>query len=128
MDSRGWWICLNVVNVLATGGASLVAWWRLGDAHAREALTPARPSLARWRWRNTRYLAAQLAINAALCGLGAVLIGVALAWEGAVPAFVVGGTGAFAAIWVAYGALALWDWWALGTVATLVERERRGIE
>lgn len=118
---------LNVINVLATGGAALVAWWRLRDAARRETL-PARPALARWRWRNTRYLAAQFGINAALCFLGATLIGVALGWEGAVPGFVVGGTAGFAAIWVAYAALAVWDWWALAGVADLVERERRGIE
>jgi hypothetical protein len=124
---KGLWIALNVVNVAATGGASLLAWWRLREAVARELL-PARPALARWRWRNTRYLAVQVALNGALCLLGATLIGVALSWEGAVPSFVLGGTAAFAAIWVGWAAFAVWDWWALGTVAELVERERRGIE
>jgi len=123
-------VLLNVVNVLATGGVSLLWWWR-GRA-AREALrgTVGNPpgwvmaSHRRQLARNRDYAAGQSAISGGLCALGAALIGVALAWAGPVPLFVVGGTGAFALIWLSYAVLAALDWRWLREVAELREAER----
>lgn len=128
MDRRGLWVLLNLVNVLATGGVSLIWWWR-GRA-AREALCAALrgpvalASHRRQLARNRDYATGQSAISGGLCALGAALIGVALAWAGPVPLFVVGGTGAFAAIWLAYATLAALDWRWLRAVAELREAER----
>lgn len=124
MDRRGLWVLLNILNVLATGGVS-VQWWWHGRA-AREALRGpvALASYRRQLARNRDYAAGQSAISGGLCALGAALIGVALAWAGPVPLFVVGGTGAFALIWLAYAVLAALDWRWLHAVAELRDAER----
>lgn len=125
MDRRAAWVILNLVNVLATGGVSLLWWWR-GRA-AREALRApvALASTRRQLERNRDYATGQSGISGGLCALGATLIGVAWSWAGPVPLFVVGGTGAFCAIWLAYAILAALDWRWLGEVGRLRERERQ---
>lgn len=128
MDRRGWWVLLNVVNVLATGGVSLLWWWR-GTAAAAALRGPVvLDSNRRQLRRNRDYARGQSAISGGLCLLGATLIAVASSWAGPVPAFVVAGTGAFAAIWLAYAILAALDWRWLAEVARLRDDERRGIE
>lgn len=124
MDRRGLWALLNVINVLATGG---VAWsWWLRRAAAVAALAgPGGPDSRRRQLRRNRdYATGMLVINGGLCLLGAALLAVAAAWRGPVPAFVVGGTGAFAALWLCWAGLAALDWRWLAEVAALVERER----
>lgn len=128
MDRRGIWLLLNVVNVLATGGVALLWWWRGEGARAALRGPVALASNRRQLRRNRDYARGQAAISGGLCALGAALIGVAWAWAGPVPLFVVGGTGAFCAIWLAYAILAAFDWRWLREVAEIREDERRGIE
>lgn len=126
MDRRGLWLLLNAVNVLATGGVALLWWWRARAA--AEALRAGVPLASNRRQlaRNRDYGRGQSGISGGLCLLGAALIGVALAWVGPVPLFVVAGTGAFALLWVTYAALALLDWRWLSEVARLRDDERHG--
>lgn len=117
------WVAENVVNVAATGGAAYVCWlrWRAAAFKSYRA-RGRRESVTLMRARNARRMAKYARTNVALALLGAYLIGVALRWDGAVPDFVLRGTGAFAAIWVYQVVGEVRDWLDVSRAVELAER------
>lgn len=133
MEARTIWIALNVLNVLMTGGMALFWHQRqmaVIDAARRATLeinngqrAHLRPS--RWRTlrRNRDHALGQKIVNGSFAVLGVALILAAIWWQGSVPYFVVGGTGAFTVIWAEWTALVFLDRRWMGEVARLVEQE-----
>ena len=126
MTGRDVWIVANILTI--AGAFVVVALITSRLQIAKEKLRESAPAsaLLAWRRRDVRYLARKRRYSFGVMALGAMLIFVALAWEGPVPIFVVWGTVGFMAIHAHLAYAEIMDWIELGEVQRMVERERRG--
>lgn len=118
------WFGSNIVTLVACVAGALL--WRermlLAGRLRRDAALPG--SSRRQHWRNHRWCAFWLGMNAFIGFWAAVLNLAALQWRGPVPLFICGGTAGFTLAWLAATAAAFWDFWAVGTIARMREDER----
>ena len=122
MDGRGWWLLANLATVVLTGAVCVLLLIMLDDARRKLDIAGQAEDARAWLRHDIGYLRDKLAVNAAVCAMGLVLIAVALEWQGAVYAFVPLGTAGFSLIWALNAATEFRAWWRLHEVAELSAR------